>query len=121
MVKSGDRMKWRVDYSDPSWTDIKARRISSITNEPGLPMPAINNVGHRFEFILTSRSPLTSTATTNVTSELSETRVYCVDETSVQATSEIHIVNSNDMVAIFIRTKKLANSMIFILYRSSKH
>ena len=97
VVNIGDKMKWNVEYSDPSWTDIR-QRISSSTNEPGIPILAVNNVGHRFEFTLTSRSPLTSTATTNITSELSGTLVYCVDETSVQATSEIQIVNGKAIV-----------------------
>ena len=58
-----------------SWIDIRAQCESE------LPVPVINNVGHRFEFTLTSRYLD------------SGTHVYCKDEkTSAQAVSQIYII-----------------------------
>ena len=51
-----------------------------------------NNVSHTFVFNLTSNSPLTSTATTTVSHQLSETQVYCEDTVPNLAVSVIHVV-----------------------------
>ena len=100
VVTSGDRLYWEVDYFDPSFSDVSKQRYLE-KDKKGDPMMVTNNVGHTFVFNLTSNSPLTSTASTTVSHQLSETQVHCEDKLSNLAVSVIHVVEGMDSSKLY--------------------
>ena len=102
-VTNGDRLYWRIDYFDPSFSDVSRQRYLA-TDKQGDTKRVTNNVGYTFVFNLTSNSPLISTTTTNVSHQLSGTQVYCEDIVSAQAASVIHVVEgmNNSKQCVFL-------------------
>ena len=111
-VTNGDRLYWEVDYADSSYSDVSRQRYLA-TDQPGREISVTNNVGHRFDFTLTSNSPLTSIATTTVSNQLSGTQIVCKDQALIQAASVIHVVTRKIIVmnVYYIFSPRILNNL----------
>ena len=101
VTSNGDKLYWEVDYANSSYSNVSRQRyVYFTTDQQGRAISVTNNVEHTFEFTLTSNSPLTSTATTTVSNQLSGTQILCVDQALSHAASVVRVITGKSIATI---------------------
>ena len=86
--QGSQKLRWNVDFNNPSLPDIGRERLFMMSNEVGDIFNAMSYM-ELFNFTLTSKSPFTSTMVTRADAQLNDAAVTC--DNTIDATITVHL------------------------------